>query len=108
MAAPTMREHRRGLEPKTERAERAGLKVRKPNLPAESPREQPRRARPATIRLFERRAAMTTDIKNSAEAWKYAQKAMSWYGWGSPVGVGLLIVAIGTFVALLHVAGVIR
>jgi hypothetical protein len=45
MAAPTMREHRRGLEPKTERAERAGLKVRKPNLPAESPREQPRRAR---------------------------------------------------------------
>jgi len=40
-----MREHRRGLEPKTERAERAGLKVRKPNLPAKSPREQPRRAR---------------------------------------------------------------
>src|SRR5262249_27065753 len=45
MAAPTMREHRRGPEPKTERAERAGLKVRKPTLPAESPREQPRRAR---------------------------------------------------------------
>jgi len=33
---------------------------------------------------------------------------MSWYGWGSPVGLGLLIVAIGAFVALLHVAGVIR
>jgi hypothetical protein len=45
MAAPTMREHRRGLEPKTERAEHAGLKVRKPSLPAESPREQPGHAR---------------------------------------------------------------
>jgi hypothetical protein len=39
-----MCQHRRGLEPKTERAERAGLKVRKPNLPAEYPREKPRRA----------------------------------------------------------------
>ena len=51
---------------------------------------------------------MTNEIKNSAEAWKYAQKAMSWYGWGSPVGLSLLIVAVGAFVALLHVAGVIR
>jgi hypothetical protein len=60
------------------------------------------------MRLFERRDAMTNEIKNDAEAWKYAQKAMSWYGWGSPVGLGLLIVAVGTLVALLHVAGVIR
>jgi hypothetical protein len=51
---------------------------------------------------------MTNDIKNDAETWKYAQQAMSWYGWGSPVGLGLLIVAIGAFVALLQVAGVIR
>jgi hypothetical protein len=50
---------------------------------------------------------MTTEIKDSAEAWKYAQKAMS-CGWGSPVGLGLLIVSIGASVALLHVAGVIR
>jgi hypothetical protein len=48
---------------------------------------------------------MTNDIKDSAESWKYA---MSWYGRGSPVGLGLLIVAIGASVALLHVAGVIR
>jgi hypothetical protein len=32
-------------------------------------------------------------MSNNAETWKYAQKALSWYGWGSPVG-GLLIVAI--------------
>jgi hypothetical protein len=46
--------------------------------------------------------------KIDPEAWKYAQKAMTWYGWGSPVGAGLFIAAIRAFVALLHVAGVIR
>jgi len=51
---------------------------------------------------------MINETKINEEAWKYAQKAMSWYGWGSPVGLGLLIVAIGAFVALLHVVGVIR
>jgi hypothetical protein len=51
---------------------------------------------------------MTDEIKGNAETWKYAQKAMSWYGWVSPVGLSLLILSIGAFVALLHVAGVIR
>ena len=51
---------------------------------------------------------MTNETKNDAETWKYAQKAMSWYGWGSPVGIGLFIVAIGATVVLLHLAGVIR
>jgi hypothetical protein len=50
---------------------------------------------------------MTNETKSNEEAWKYAQKAMSWYSWGSPVGLGLLIVAIGDSVVLLHVAGVI-
>jgi hypothetical protein len=44
--------------------------------------------------------------KIDREAWKYAEKTLTWYGW-SPVGLGF-IVAIGTLVALLHVAGVIR
>jgi hypothetical protein len=51
---------------------------------------------------------MSNENNHEAEAWKYAQQAMTWYGWGSPVGIGLFIVAIGAFVALLHVAGVIR
>jgi hypothetical protein len=51
---------------------------------------------------------MTNEINGKAETWKCAQKAMSWYGWGSPVGLDLLIVAIGAFVALLQVVGVIR
>jgi hypothetical protein len=41
------------------------------------------------------------------EAWKYAEKTLTWHGWGSTVGLGLFIVAIGAFVALLHVAGVV-
>jgi hypothetical protein len=41
------------------------------------------------------------------EAWRYASNAMTWYGWGSPVGVGLFIISIGAFLVLVHVAGVL-
>ena len=30
------------------------------------------------------------------EEWKYAEKAMTWYGWGSPVGLGIMLVCLGT------------
>jgi hypothetical protein len=33
---------------------------------------------------------------------------MTWYGWGSPVGLGLFIVSIGAFLVLLHFAGIVR
>jgi hypothetical protein len=45
--------------------------------------------------------------RTNADAMQYAQTAMKWYGWGSPVGLGLFILAVGGFVALLHVAAVI-
>jgi hypothetical protein len=51
---------------------------------------------------------MTEKANKNDIAWKYAQKAVGWYGWGSPVGIGLLIAAIGASVALLHVAGLFR
>ena len=35
------------------------------------------------------------------------QAAMAWYGWGSPVGVGLFIISIGAFLLLIHHAGVV-
>lgn len=38
---------------------------------------------------------------------KYAKEAMSWYGWGSPVGLGLMLVAIGIFLWLLKLASII-
>jgi len=28
------------------------------------------------------------------EEWKYAQQAMTWYGWGSPVGLGIMLVCL--------------
>lgn len=35
----------------------------------------------------------------------HAEKAMNWYGWGSPVGAGLFLVALSTCAVLLHMAG---
>jgi len=29
------------------------------------------------------------------EEWRYAQTALSWYGWGSPIGLGLGLVCLG-------------
>jgi len=33
---------------------------------------------------------------------------MSWFSWGSPVGLGLFLVSLGVVVLLLHQAGLIR
>jgi hypothetical protein len=38
------------------------------------------------------------------EAWKYARQALSWYGWGSPVGLGLFVVAVALAAALVRYA----
>jgi hypothetical protein len=51
---------------------------------------------------------MSSQQTHDADAWKYAEKAMTWYGWGSPVGVGLFIVSICAFLVLLHYAGIVR
>ena len=48
---------------------------------------------------------MSTDAKHD-EAWRYADKAMTWYGWGSPVGVGLIPNSIGAVRMLGHYWGV--
>jgi hypothetical protein len=45
---------------------------------------------------------------SEAEAWKYSEKAMSWYGWGSPIGISVFLVAIGAFLLLIHFAGILR
>lgn len=38
----------------------------------------------------------------------YAERAMSWSGWGSPVGLGLFVLLICASIYLLHLAGLIR
>lgn len=38
------------------------------------------------------------------ETWRYAEKAMTWYGWGSPVGLGILLVCLGLVAVLARLA----
>jgi hypothetical protein len=49
-----------------------------------------------------------TDPHSYAEAWKYAEKALTWYGWGSPVGISIFLVSLGLVLLLIHEAGVLR
>ncbi|HUI97204.1 MAG TPA: hypothetical protein VLX44_15715 [Xanthobacteraceae bacterium] len=49
-----------------------------------------------------------SDPHNAAEAWKYADKALTWYGWGSPVGLGIFLVSLGVVLVLIHQAGLLR
>ncbi len=38
----------------------------------------------------------------------YAEKAISWYGWGSPIGFSILIRSLAGSVCLMHLAGLFR
>lgn len=38
---------------------------------------------------------------------RFGLATMKWYGWGSPVGFGLFLLAIGGLLELLHLAGII-
>jgi hypothetical protein len=42
--------------------------------------------------------------RQESEQWKYAERAMAWHGWGSPVGLGVFLVAAGAFALLLRAA----
>jgi hypothetical protein len=38
------------------------------------------------------------------EEWKYAERSLAWHGWGSPVGLGFLLVALGLAAVLARIA----
>ena len=38
------------------------------------------------------------------EEYKYAEMAMKWYGWGSPIGLGILLVALAAAAVLVRIA----
>lgn len=38
------------------------------------------------------------------QAWKYAERAMAWHGWGSAVGLAVFLVGLGAFLLLLRFA----
>jgi hypothetical protein len=48
------------------------------------------------------------DPHGDAEAWKYAEKALTWYGWGSPVGISIFLVSVAILLAAIHQAGWLR
>jgi hypothetical protein len=47
-------------------------------------------------------------VNHTYEVDKYAMESMHWYGWGSPVGLSIMLVGIGVFVWFLHLAKVIH
>lgn len=55
---------------------------------------------------------MSTPVKPEkyadAEAWKYAEKALTWYGWGSPVGISIFLVAVAILLFAIHETGWLR
>jgi hypothetical protein len=56
----------------------------------------------------EKETTMSTEQETARDTWKYAEKSLTWYGWGSPVGLGLFVMSIGVFILLLHEAGIVR
>jgi hypothetical protein len=34
--------------------------------------------------------------------------SLGWSGWGSPVGLGVLVIAVGVFLVCLHLAGILH
>lgn len=49
--------------------------------------------------LIQQRAPLSHD-----EEFKYAKLAMEWYGWGSPIGLGILLVALAAAAVLVRIA----
>lgn len=45
--------------------------------------------------------------RNNQDDLEYSRKLMQWYGWGSPVGVGIFLVCTGGLLYLLHLAGLL-
>ena len=50
---------------------------------------------------------MTTDDQPKPDHW-YAEQSMTWYGWGSPIGLGAFFISLGAFIVLLSHAGIWR
>jgi hypothetical protein len=64
------------------------------NRPSATSRDE--RARPMNDKRG-RRSPLTAE-----EEWRYAEKALTWYGWGSPIGLSVFLLS------LTGIAGVIR
>jgi hypothetical protein len=103
-----MLEHRRGLEPKSQRAERGTPQARNPEAISRSSARTAARVSAANDGALTMSTIEKHEPHSEAEAWKYAEKALTWYGWGSPVGISIFLVAIGIVLVLIHQAGLLR
>lgn len=49
------------------------------------------------------------EFEMGKEAMRQGMKqGLAWYGWGSPVGLGLFLVEIAVFLWVLHLAGILH
>ncbi len=46
--------------------------------------------------------------RREEEGMKFGLAAMSWSGWGSPVGVAILLASVGFFLVCLHWANILH
>jgi hypothetical protein len=51
---------------------------------------------------------MTQNEEQDRIAYTAVEASMAWSGWGSPVGLSILLVAIGIFLVCLHMAGILH
>jgi hypothetical protein len=49
-------------------------------------------------------AAQTASRRSEDQEWRYAEKAMTWSGWGSPVGFAIFLVGLGLAGVLARIA----
>jgi hypothetical protein len=49
--------------------------------------------------------AMHKQNEEIQDMWKYAEQSMQWFGWGSPIGLGVFFISLSTCAVLLHMAG---
>jgi hypothetical protein len=53
-----------------------------------------------------RPAAAARPQRTEDQEWRYAEKAMTWSGWGSPVGAGIFFIAAGAAALLIRFAAI--
>ena len=51
-----------------------------------------------------RTSAAARPPRTEDQEWRYAEKAMTWSGWGSPVGAGVFFVCLGAAALLIRLA----
>ena len=47
-------------------------------------------------------------VENRVRGDMYGIETMKWYGWGSAVGLGIMLVSAGVFIWMLHLADIIH